>query len=318
MDIVTVTCDRDIHLALLQAHSINEFLRGTHTHWVVIENSQRSFEYWKSSFQPLYKKHNLHLVQGKELILSNHLPGYIRQQILKFVIAEKISSKDYLLLDSKDILLRETELQDWGSEEGNNLIYKPFSTSSTVEEILAPELKIYSPFANMTKKIIGANAPSWFWAPATPFRCKTQNVKTLLSSIDISSVFDPYITNIREVSEFIIYRFFSDFQNDLSTTSENYWTTGNNTKFMWANADIEIDLKIIRDTFYKSVSFHRWYIANNARRIDQLIDVLVKEIGLDPELTKNALDAEFWTIQTQHERGHNLFDQFDVGYRLDI
>jgi hypothetical protein len=318
MNIVTVTCDRDIHLALLQAHSINKFLSGSHTHWVIIENSTRAVKDWEDLFCPWYTNHNLRLVQGKDLILCNHLPGYIRQQILKFVISEKINSENYLILDSKDILLRNTSLDEWGSEEGNNLIYKPFNTASSIEEILAPELKIYSMFANMTRKIVGADIPSWFWAPATPFRCKTQNVKALLSSMDVSSVFDPYVTNIREVSEFVIYRFFSDFQNNLESTEENHWTTGNNTKFMWPNADIEIDLRVIRDDFYKSVSFHRWYIANNARRIDKLIDVLVNEIGLDENLTKNALDGEFWTVQTEHEKGHNLFDQFDVGHRLKI
>jgi Tat protein secretion system quality control protein TatD with DNase activity len=87
---------------------------------------------------------------------------------------------------------------------------------------------------------------------------------------------------------------------------------------MWTNPDIETDIEIIRNNFYKSVSFHRWYIANNANRIDKIVDVLVGEIGLDKTLTKNALDARFWTEQTLHERGHNLFDQFDVGYRLNI
>ncbi len=317
MDIVTVTCDRDYYFSLLQAYSINKFLKGKHTHWIIVENSSRPFNEWEKSFRELYTSHSVNIIQGQELILANHLPGYIRQQILKFVISEKITSDYYLLLDSKDILLRPTNISDWGSIEGNNLIYKPPSGSTKINEILAPELQVYARFAFLIQKITGCDIPRWFWAPSTPFRCKTSNVKNILQSLDITSVFDPYITNIKEVSEFILYRFFSDFSDDLGDIPENFWSKGNNTKFLWADIDIEKDLSLIRNEFYKSVSFHRWYIANNAKRIDKITNTLIDDIGLEPNLTIKAFDASYWTMQTMHERGHNLFDQFDIGFRLD-
>ncbi len=317
MALVTVTCDRDLDIARLQAYSINKFLQGSHTHYLVIENSKKTTQELLEIFQPLYTRHKLEIVEAKTLVLINHLPGYIRQQVLKFAISEKITDEFYLLLDSKDILLRNVELDQWGSEEGNNLIYKPFKNSKTLRETLAPELQVYFNFANLCQKILGTSSPEWFWAPTTPFRCRTSTVKKLLGSLDVDRVFDPYVTNIKEVSEFILYRFFSEFEPDLSIVQENFWSTGNNTKFMWANKDIEIDFSIFKNDFYKSVSFHRWYIANNASRIDKIKNVLVDYFGLDCELVEKGFDPIFWTKQTWHERGNVLFDQFDIGFRLD-
>jgi len=317
MALVTVTCDRDIEIARLQSYSINKFLQGRHTHYVIVENSKKSIKEWEDLFRPLYTNHTLELLEAKNLILINHLPGYIRQQVLKFVISEKISEESYLLLDSKDILLRNVNLNEWGSPEGNNLIYKPLQGSVKLQDVMAPELQIYFNFANLCQKVTGSTTPSWFWAPATPFRCKTSNVKKLLQSLDINRVFDPYVTNIKEVSEFILYRYFSDFAEDLSNINENCWSNGNNTKFMWPNADIDIDCSIIKSDFYKSVSFHRWYIANNAKRIEKIEQVLVDHICLNPELVKTAFNPVFWTHHTRHERGSTLFDHFDLGYRLE-
>lgn len=317
MALVTVTCDRDINIACLQAHSINKFLEDTHTHYIIIESSKKSIQEWEDLFRPLYTTHNLRLVEAKELILINHLPGYIRQQVLKFTISEIISSQSYLLLDSKDILLKKTKLHEWGSQEGNDLIYKPYKKSNRIQEILAPELKVYANFATLCQKVIGATPPQWFWAPSTPFRCKTDNVRTVLRSVDVNRLFDPYITGIKEVSEFILYRFFSDSTIDLSIINENYWTNGNNTKFMWPNQDIDNDVSIIKDDFYKSVSFHRWYISNNAKRIDKIKKVLTEDIGLDYNLVEKSFDPTYWTEQTRHERGQPVFDQFNFGFRFE-
>lgn len=316
MEIVTITCDRDFHQTVLQSHSIDKFLIDTCIHWIVVESTNRPIEEWQLALSPHYTRHTLRLIESKQLIQVNHLPGYIRQQVAKLSIARLIDSSHYLLLDSKDVLIRNTKLSDWGSEEGNNLIYKPV-TNTSLDNILAPELAPYLQFTNLCRKVLGADSPPWFWAPTTPFRCKTSNVKTLLSSIDVNRVFDPYITGIREVSEFLLYRFFSSFEVELSDVESGFWTSGNNTKFMWTNKSLDTDFQIFSNEFYKSVSFHRWYITNNGKRIEQIIRNLVATTGMEQSLVNAAFDITFWNNETRHERGLVVFDQLDCGYRLD-
>lgn len=316
MELVTVTCDRDLQQTILQAHSLDKFLIDPCVHWIVIEKSNKPITYWQDKLCPYYTRHSLKLLHSSSIIQCDNLPGYFRQQIIKLKIAELISSESYLILDSKDLLIRPVNLHAWGDFEGNSSIYYPPANSTTLEDVLGPDLKWNQIFLEFVEKYNQLTRPNFFWAPITPFRVKTTNVKKLNSSLDIEYYFNPMLNSFsKQASEFLLYRYFSDISLDISDVEAGSWAPENNAKFLWASKTLDANLEVLRDEFYKSVSFHRWYIVNNGSRIHQIIAVLVNEIGLDSKLVQSAFDVDYWNIHTWAERGHPIFEEFNFGFR---
>lgn len=314
MELVTVTCDRDFQQTILQAHSLDKFLVDSCVHWIVVERSSKPITYWQDKLQPHYTRHSLKLIYSNSIIQCDNLPGYFRQQIIKLKIAELISSESYLILDSKDLLIRPVNLHAWGDFEGNSSIYYPPTNSTTLEDILGPDLKWNKVFLEFVEKHNQLTRPNFFWAPITPFRVKTDNVKKLNSSLDIEYYFNPVDNSVsKQASEFLLYRYFSNIS--LETPGTGTWAPENNAKFLWTAETLDANLEVLRDAFYKSVSFHRWYIVNNGSRIDQITNVLITELGLDSKLVQSAFDINYWNIHTWAERGHPIFEEFNLGFR---
>jgi hypothetical protein len=316
MELVTVTCDRDFQQTVLQAHSLDKFLLKPCVHWIIIENSNRPISYWQDKLNPYYTRNSLKLIHSNSILGSDNLPGYFRQQLIKLKISELVSSNSYLVLDSKDLLIRPVTVYDWGDIEGNSSIYYPPENSTTLEDILGPDLKWNKTFLEVVEKNNQISRPNFFWAPVTPFRLKTNSVKKLNSSLDIEHYFNPIVNSFsRQASEFLLYRYFSDTDLKIPVEKLGLWATENNTKFLWAGETLEENLSVLRNDFYKSVSFHRWYIVNNGSRIHYITDVLINEIGLDSKLVNLAFDVDYWNLQTWGERGHPIFEEFNLGFR---
>jgi hypothetical protein len=315
MELVTVTCDRDFHQQILQSHSLDKFLDGKCTHWIIVEKSQFPIAYWEAELSKFYKRHTLKIIDGNIDFVAQHLPGYVRQQILKLAVSQFIKSEDYLILDSKDLLLRPTALDRWGEAEGSGTIYNPPDSAKTLKDVMGPEMQDHFPFAEMIEQFLGFKTPKWFWAPITPFRCKTDVVKKLVNTINLNQIFDNQITGVKQVSEFILYRYFSDFQPRFREFENIRWYNFANTRFLWPNKIMDDDIKILSNDFYKSISFHRWYIVNNGMRIRQITNFLIKTIELDPTYVANAFDIDYWNKATLKEIGHPIFEKFNLGFR---
>jgi len=303
-NIVTVTCDRDVHQIVLQSHSLDKFLIDPCVHWVIVESSTRPISEWEALLLPLYKKHTLRLLDNGGDKFPNDLPGYARQQLMKLCISQFIQSEYYLILDSKDVLLRPTKFSDWGYQEGSGVVCYN-NNGDTLQDKLGPN-SYYTPFVKLIEETINVELPDWFWAPLTPFRVQTNVVKKMLETIDLANLFDYKTTGVIEVSEFILYRYFSNF----SFTEQEL-----NTKYMWASESIDVDVDVLKNEQYKSVSFHRWYIVNNGSRLNRITDTLINDIGLQSEYVLNAFDIAHWNEQTLTERGHIIFEQSNFGFR---
>lgn len=118
MDLLTVTCSHDKLQMLLQAESIQKFLSPC-THWVVIDDSVISTEEWLTLLSPYYTKHKLIIVDGFKINSNfDDKGGWVRQQYHKFAAFEYIKN-DYLILDSKNFFIRETNINEWDSTIGN-------------------------------------------------------------------------------------------------------------------------------------------------------------------------------------------------------
>ena len=56
MDLVTITCNRDLQQMLLQAKSVQKYLKKGTTHWIIINENKkflRKFN-WKNLLSPYY------------------------------------------------------------------------------------------------------------------------------------------------------------------------------------------------------------------------------------------------------------------------
>ena len=124
--LVTVTCARDLHLLELQAQSIQQHLVASHDVYIVVNESDTIawFEYFNQNIKHYYKQHNLTIICRDEFDVqwalwvngkvNNWSSGWVTQQILKLIVANKIPQTAYLVLDSQNFLIKEfdTVLED--------------------------------------------------------------------------------------------------------------------------------------------------------------------------------------------------------------
>lgn len=121
-DVVVVVHNDDIDLFLLQLESFEIFLEPCNLHIVINEKDLTPCYKHISNFL-LNTKHNTK-VWSREDILGNNLnvPGWTSQQLLKLLIPLK---RDWIVFDSKDILIRPVTLLDLDKKQFKN--YKDLS-----------------------------------------------------------------------------------------------------------------------------------------------------------------------------------------------
>lgn len=204
MDLVTVTCSIDVEPMIRQAKSINKFVQGQITHWVIIQDTILSISEWSKHLSHLYTYHNLKLISNDFKIIKN-TGGWIQQQILKLGIADKIFADEYLILDSKNFFIKETNLDTWPIQEGNGIIFSTLDFDY-YKSIINDYYK-WLPWITQLSVILKKPIPAVLPNPITPFRVKTSIVKKILQDLDIVTFFQ---TNRRDPSEFLLYGFYAD------------------------------------------------------------------------------------------------------------
>jgi hypothetical protein len=221
MEILTVTCERDIHDFLLQIDSISKFIETPCTHLVAIEDGSKSYDEWYEILSPYYTKHTLKLFwferpdldYSSEFRAYPHRPdaksgtgglGWRRQQILKMQLTALNATTDQVLvLDSKNIFVRPTDLSTWPVKHGNGE-YLPY------EEILgAKELITIKNWLHYLRDDHGLTIPEKFaMILETPFVWQTKIVQDIWSRFDIPGMF--MNKDVVPNSEFHMYFFFVD------------------------------------------------------------------------------------------------------------
>jgi hypothetical protein len=121
MELVTVTCLRDLPEMLLQAESISKFLEPC-IHWVIINEEHINHSFWEEHLRPYYKNHQLNIIFPDWNTISCSSSGYTKQQFYKFDISRHIQSSKYLILDSKNFFIRSCKIIDWSNQVGSNWV----------------------------------------------------------------------------------------------------------------------------------------------------------------------------------------------------
>lgn len=271
MDLVTVTCSRDLKRTLLHSHSIEKFVVSRCTHWVIIEDNVLSVEQWQNYLAPYYKKHNLK-------IIANLLPhdtiqdGWQRQQILKFYASNYVQSDTYLILDSKNFFIKSVDLADWPIQEGCHSI-----ASTSINSLF---------YTWVTYLTATYNLPDIknHWDSTSPFRVKTNVVKEILK-LDMIEMIKNCPNN--SISEFLLYSQFVNPQ-ELISTSEIVRIAFNSTEL----PTIDEFEQIKNNQDIKLLSVHWDAITGNSTdllnpsKLDILHNFLIS-IGLNQLLVKD-------------------------------
>jgi hypothetical protein len=282
MNIVTITFDRDFDQLLLQADSIDKYLKTKAIHWIIVESTSKSHQEWKDALTPFYKFHELKLLFFGDFEYPNN--GYQRQQILKFLISTYVQEEFYLVLDCKNFLVKETALTFDLDEEGNRSV---FDNSKEYFTYFSPYW--FDQIQNSIKEELDVPIPNKFWGINTPYRMKSTISKKIVETLNLSNFF---YRNRSVFIDFFLYRLFTNYPVENSRSDQIYVTLWPNL----ANKKITKDdiLKIltqIKDT--ESIVFlacHRDWIKDY--RHEEYIDI-VKNFLYTTTLDKTLIDNYF-------------------------
>lgn len=202
-EIVTVTCTRDKWCMVLQAHSLEVFIKEPYIHYVIIEDDKTDIAEWEELLTPLYNTHRLVLVTKNThptLYPTAKLNGWYRQQLIKFLAHQLIHDNRYLILDSKNIFIKTIDLKSFKYEgSGSRIDYDD------------PWMNYWTPWIDHISKMFSKPIPKQFWIPVTPFVVDKHTVQKLLEECNFEKIIiDALDDKFLPISEFLLYAFFSD------------------------------------------------------------------------------------------------------------
>jgi hypothetical protein len=118
-DVVVVVHNDDIELFVLQLQSFELFLESCNLHIVINEEDTALCRAGVESFLEVNgSKHRIKIWKRSDIItISNDVPGWTSQQLLKLLIPLK---RDWIVFDSKDILIRPIQLIDLDKKQRKN------------------------------------------------------------------------------------------------------------------------------------------------------------------------------------------------------
>lgn len=115
MDLVTVTCKKDLQFFELQVKSTVKFLQPC-THWVIINEDDPAEALEKISKVYQNSQHQLKILTQKDFMPLQG-SGWQKQQAYKLLVSKYIND-DYLLLDSKNFFIRNCSTDHWKNTVG--------------------------------------------------------------------------------------------------------------------------------------------------------------------------------------------------------
>lgn len=199
MNLVTVTCERDYQILLLQAKSIQKFVEKC-THWIIINDQNPYSIDWQSLLFPYYdnERHILKIIYHDTNYWKLIHNGWVIQQILKLEAINFVQD-DYLLLDSKNFFVVPTDLTTW-KHDGCGVM---------VSEKINPT--VYDMWLNVSRKYssaLGIPILEIYYAPETPFFIKKEIITDVINRLDFGKWFIENSNLNPGPSEFLYYSYF--------------------------------------------------------------------------------------------------------------
>lgn len=221
MEIVTVTCKRDINEILLQAQSIDLFVEQPTTHIVLPEDARLSCDEWYDILSPFYTRHTLKVLptppreDREEEFYDPWSYGWRRQEMLTFAGSEYVTSDRYLSLDSKNIFIRSVDLNDINIQHGSGRY------ALTSDIMTKPNLHVTRNWLLYITEQIGKKIPNKFCGGPceTPFVMNTQLSRMIYAETDFEKLFFSSEYYHAPRSEYHLYWFYVDPEDYSSPSS---------------------------------------------------------------------------------------------------
>jgi hypothetical protein len=273
MDIVTVTCQLDSYQMIQQAESISLFVKPC-THWVIVNDVNVNLEMWEKKLAPYYKTHKLNLKTYDITAwpkLNAHFDGYYIQQILKLLISKEIKD-DYLLLDSKNLFLKEINIENFRHQTGDGRIY-----NFTNRNHLSCHLETIEHYASKLNIPVNYNHLN----PILPFVINYEVMKQINNLDQVLNWFSD--KGDISMSEFLLYSSLCQKYNYVPKTSINpiksvyFW---NKEKWIHKMAQMHnIDI----------VGFHRQWINNTSTKNITRANKFLRSLGFTHLLKRDNI-----------------------------
>lgn len=285
VSIVTVTCSRDLPQVILQVHSINKFARVPVRHHIFIEDYDMSVNEWDVKLKPHYSRPNklfLHYGLLPKDFLSGD--GWVRQQILKLEAAD-IVNQDYLVLDSKNFLIKDT-IFNYTLNEGCYL--------RVPSDGIFPTLKPFIPFM---QEYLKKDLPNHYFIAHTPFRIIKQNARKLLHECNVRRMFKTASDQGIRPSEFMLYSVYSNpelINMDQTEWDSTYNVNNINYHTWWWNEMIKShEFEKIYTSTVDFLGIHKNVWAEKNEKLQQLSHWLITK-GLNSKFVNDATIAMNW------------------------
>jgi hypothetical protein len=189
MDLVTVTCERDMQQMILQAESIQKFLAPC-THWVVLNDRDADTKKWQDLLEPYYTNHTLKIWNPNWYSFEN-INDWDKQQIYKFTVSQFLDD-DYVILDSKNFFIQPCNINDWRGILGCGFFQRASTTPNWNET------------SNFYAKSFGVQPLDKFLSLQTPFVFEIGVIRSLG---DIDSFAKKFNYMPVMASEFLYYSY---------------------------------------------------------------------------------------------------------------
>jgi hypothetical protein len=212
-DLVTITCNIERHLMVLQAESVLNFMEPC-THWVIVNEKNVDVHAWHDILKPYYKHHTLYVIPRRFLLddeRMDELSGHATQQVLKMLVS-RLVQKDYLLLDAKNFFVQPFKLSTYDDFIGSGYLEQLVTDDEEIEEESFFVSPLHSKYWQGTIDVYMARLgmkemPKYFLGPRTPFKV---DYKLLNERIDLDKFFTELLywdvdKNIANPSEFLFY-----------------------------------------------------------------------------------------------------------------
>lgn len=214
MKLLTIACERDKDILLLHAESISLFLEPC-THYIVINEEDPDIQEWRNLLEPYYSNHELIILHYP---LQTYIPkwkdgenylGWHRHQVLK-ILAFKDIQDDYLILDSKNIFIKNTSLDMFKGQLGCNLFWH------YIRQMQEKNVETFNYF----KEVFG-KYPRWICGVEMPFLFE----KAVLEKIEnLDKLVQWYSDSPVRLAEPIFYSFLiSDRLQDEPAMYRRHW-----------------------------------------------------------------------------------------------
>lgn len=273
MDLLTITCDRDFNVMESHAKSIQRFLAPC-KHWVFVNQSDKPRQEWIDMLTPFYTLHDLEIIFTDDVETFSDINGWVVQQIWKIRAVDWIK-KDYVVFDSKNIFVRDTDISTWTHEGPGVFGYLPDEMQNpddpnydmTINYILSARdcyVKYYNlPAIKKTMNII------------TPFVVRANVMSELSDMIKKDNVFAnvPIDDKVLWHGDFLLYSMVAEKYGLLDTEPDFHYPDDVTSKSVfyhhsgWEQSAFKSGFDRLRENEnYACISLHHTWIANASEK----------------------------------------------------